>query len=51
MVASNARKVECVKSLLDRGAKVDIQNVVSAWCQYTLHTCNADHVPRVPCSV
>ena len=37
MAASNVGTVECVKMLLDRGAEVNMQNVVSGIIRHWVH--------------
>ena len=50
MMASEAGKVYCVKVLLDRGAKVNMQDKVSGVVVCVIiHCAHAmQHVPRVP---
>ena len=43
MVASNTGKVECVKILLDRGARVNMQNEVSCVIIDWVHAMQAAH--------
>ena len=45
MVASNAGMLKCVKMLLDRGAKVNMQNEVSGVIIQCVHA--MQHIPRV----
>ena len=46
MKASEVGQVECVKMLMDRGAKVNMQDEVSGviYCIHAMH-----HKPGVPC--
>ena len=46
MKASRAGHMECVKVLLDKGAKVNIQGKVSGVIIHCVHA--MQHVPRVP---
>ena len=48
MRASNAGHMECVKVLLDKGAEVNMQNMVSGVIIHCAHA--MQHVPRVPSS-
>ena len=48
MVASHEGQVECVKTLLDMGAKVDIYKKVSCVTVHWVHA--MQHIPRVPSS-
>ena len=46
MKASEARQVECMKVLLDRGAEVNMQDEVIGVIIHCVHA--IQHVPRVP---
>ena len=46
MMASNAGKVECVRILLDRGAKVNMQKKVSGVIIHCVQ--EMQHIPRAP---
>ena len=48
MRASEARHMECVQVLLDKGAKVNMQSNVSGVIIHCVHA--MQHVPRVPSS-
>ena len=48
MRASQARHMECVKALLDKGADANIQDRVSGVIIHCVHA--MQHVPRVPSS-
>ena len=48
MRASQARHMECVKALFDKGADVNIQDEVSGVIIHCVHA--MQHVPRVPSS-
>ena len=48
MKASKAGHMECVKLLLDKGAKVNMQSLVSGVIIHCVHA--MQHVPRVPSS-
>ena len=48
MMASEARPMECVKMLLDKGADVNMQEKVSGVIVHCVHA--MQHVPRVPSS-
>ena len=48
MMASEAGLMECVQVLLNKGAEVDMQNIVSGVIIHCVHA--MQHVPRVPSS-
>ena len=48
MKASKAGHMDCVKLLLDKGAKVNMQSLVSGVIIHCVHA--MQHVPRVPSS-
>ena len=48
MMASKAGHMECVEVLLNKGAEVDMQNIVSGVIIHCVHA--MQHVPRVPSS-
>ena len=48
MMASQAGHIECVNVLLDKGADVNMQNMVSGVIIHCVHA--MQHVPRVPSS-
>ena len=48
MMASQAGHMECVQVLLDKGADVNMQSMVSGFIMHCVHA--MQHVPRVPSS-
>ena len=48
MMASDAGHIECVNVLLDKGADVNMQSLVSGVIIHCVHA--MQHVPRVPSS-
>ena len=48
MLASVAWCIGCVKVLLDKGAKVNMQNKVSGVVMHCVHVHAMQHVSRVP---